>query len=836
MGSTERNGNGSRNGSGNGHGTVVWPAPLDDAPEHERGIELAQIWTILREGWRFITVIALAVIVLIMVVTLRARMEFTLRSSIYLGDLKSAGGMFEGLSAEFGGEKGDIGTEIEILRSRALMTDAVLTSGLNTRVTSGDWSPPRYWRWRLDSRDLRSLEGVWGELRAVSTRLTDSNSAERVVDIVFTTPSGYNVRSGENVLGTGTIGKPLILPGMELTLLAGTKRGPQAGSRYRLHVLSLDTVLEEVAKGFSARAPRASSLGSSQVNVVHLTLTTKAPFHGRMFLEQLMHRYLEQNLSWKTEEAGAAEKFLTKQLENIRDSVDKAGNDLAEFKKSSETIVLTEEAKSMIGQMGDLEQQRVAVRLQVTGLEQVKAALAKGNVSTEAYLLGEAQDTVLVAMSEMLVKAKQEHKRLGEQFTPDYPLVREAQASIDAQLAAIRSYVDNRLKRAKEQQAALDTAVDRYTEKLKKLPDAELKLATLTQKTEVYSKLYQFLLERQQQAALTKASTISKSRVLDPPIIPSREASPNLQTRGALAIFLGLFLGLAFVVARRQFATTFQSEQEVRSVLANASLFASIPRGARDKKADAGANPFEGFADLRSPFAEAFRLLRTNLYYSGSRDQDEVLLITSPGPGDGKTLTTLCLAAILTADGKRVLVIDGDMRKPSHHILLRQPQHVGLSGILTGATHWSKAVRTVHTPLGDISSITTGVAPPNPAELLSGPNLADFLAEAKAQYDFVLVDSPPFPLVSDALILSQSAVRGLSVIRVGNTRRRIAEEHVRRLSSAVRHHGIVINDVSSGQGYGYGYGYGESYGVTPTRRKRGLWRSKKDTSKPTHPS
>src|SRR5690606_39080712 len=115
----------------------------------------------------------------------------------------------------------------------------------------------------------------------------------------------------------------------------------------------------------------------------------------------------------------------------------------------------------------------------------------------------------------------QEHKRLTEQFTPDYPLVREAKAALDAQLNAVRSYVNNRLMRAREQVTSLDAAIEGYNEKLKDLPDAELKLATLTQETDVYSKLYQFILERQQQAALTKASTISNSRVLDAPILPS---------------------------------------------------------------------------------------------------------------------------------------------------------------------------------------------------------------------------------------------------------------------------------------------------------------------------
>jgi capsular exopolysaccharide synthesis family protein len=221
--------------------------------------------------------------------------------------------------------------------------------------------------------------------------------------------------------------------------------------------------------------------------------------------------------------------------------------------------------------------------------------------------------------------------------------------------------------------------------------------------------------------------------------------------------------------------------------------------------------PLEALADMRSPFAEAFRLLRTNLYYSGSRLDDKVIVVASSGPQDGKTLTTLCLAGMLAADGKRVLVIDGDMRKPSHHILLLQPQQPGLTGILTGKLHWSEAVHTVRTDFGEFGSISTGAPPPNPAELLSSPHLSTFLAEARAKYDYVLIDSPPFPLVSDALVLSHSADRLLSIVRVGISHRRIVWDHVRRLASTSSHYGLIINDVNSRGRYGYGYAYG--YGV-----------------------
>lgn len=846
MGNTDQNegsngyGNG-HDGNGNGHGaTVQWAAaPLEHRQDEDRGLELGHVWRILREGWRAIAVISFVVFAVIVGQTLRSPMEFQLKGSLYLGDLQSNGGLLDALSAQFdsGGEKGDIGTEIEILKSRELMNQAILASGLNARITPVGWTAPRYWRWRLDKRDLRSLEGGWGEVRAVSTRLTGSVERARILDVLFQSDTEYEIRDGNVQIGTGQLGKPLIAPGIEVTLIAGTDRSPKKGARYSLKIVPVAAALDGVAGSVSAKTPKASS--GSSIKVVHLQLTTTAPYQGREFLEQLMVSYLEQNLSWKTEEAAAAEKFLTTQLDGVRRSLKKAGEDLAAYKKGATSIVLTEEAKSIIEQIAKVEEERVAARLQVAALEQVRKALAKGSVPTEAYLLGEAQDTVLLSMSESLAKSQLEYTRLSGQFTPDYPVVREAKAGLDAQLATVRKYVETRLSRAQAQVTALDEAVANYGEKLKGMPDAELKLAELTREADVYSRLYSFLLERQQQAGLTKASTISKSRILDTPLLPTQESSPRLRARAGMGLFLGLLLGVAFVLLRWRLATTFRSESEVRKAMPGVPLFASVPKQPHDDKAEGDrASLFEALAaDLRSPFAEAFRLLRTNIYYSGSLEHDKVILMSSPSPADGKTMTTLCLAGLLAADGKKVLVVDGDMRKPSHHVILRQPQHPGLSGILTGEIHWSKAAHTVRSPFGEFSSISTGIVPPNPAELLSNSNLSSFLKEARNAFDIVLVDSPPFPLVSDGLVLSRHVDRLLSVIRVRNTHRSVATEHLRRLASVSQRYGIVINDVSEGSaygygnGYGYGYGYGVRYGYvsTPQSKKKAKKKSKAAT-------
>jgi len=226
-------------------------------------------------------------------------------------------------------------------------------------------------------------------------------------------------------------------------------------------------------------------------------------------------------------------------------------------------------------------------------------------------------------------------------------------------------------------------------------------------------------------------------------------------------------------------------------------------------------------ADLHSPFAEAFRHLRTNIYYAGPLKDDRVILMTSPSQGDGKTLCTLALAASLAADGKRVLVIEGDLHRPAHEALMDLDRGPGFSSLLTRQVEWREVVRTVTTPYGTFDVIPAGTVPPSPTELLSSPQFGLLVTLAKRTYDFVLIDSPPFPSVPDALIMSMHADRVLTVAQPQNTERRATEEHLRRFSASTPRYGVVMNAVDAATVvYGYGHHVGRRAAERHTRGGR----------------
>jgi succinoglycan biosynthesis transport protein ExoP len=218
--------------------------------------------------------------------------------------------------------------------------------------------------------------------------------------------------------------------------------------------------------------------------------------------------------------------------------------------------------------------------------------------------------------------------------------------------------------------------------------------------------------------------------------------------------------------------------------------------------------PSNALEDVRSPFSEAYRSVRTALQFSTESGVPRSLLITSSIPNEGKSTTALTLAQHFAQLGKRVLLIDADLRNPTLHKTLGIDNHLGLSNCLAGA---AKPQDVIHTPAeANLHVIPSGPLPPNPAELLSGHKLLSLLTVAMAKYDQVIIDGPPTMGLADAPIISHVAMGTLLVIDAGQTRKQLARAAVKRLLGARAHLvGALLTKVDSRTaGYG-GYGYAD---------------------------
>ena len=773
----------------------------------EDTLGLGRYWSALWARRGLVAGLVLLSLLVVSSLTAFSRMKFTATGSLYLGELegKSVGPANSDQFDLFANDQSDVGTELEIVHSRYLINEAIIESSLNVTVSRDGWKAPRYWEWRMNRRDPDLLDRDLKELHVTVRPVNDVFVPDRQLRVTFTTPTQFDVYDRNQRIGAGVLGTPAMLDGLSLTLAAGSGYSPAAGSVYTLRVDNIDSVYASVVNRLQVTLPKTSS-STSQVKVINLEFSDASPHRSAAFLRSLMSRYLGTRQSWKSEAASAAEAFVTAQLETMRRSLDDAEFKLTEYKKNSSVVVLGDETKAMVEQLGKYEQQRIAARMQVESLKQIQSALRSDGAPLEAYLVGDTQDTVLTGLAASLTKAQQELIDLKQRFTGDSSQIQGQESQVKTQLAMIRSYVANRLLRAQKELDSLGEMIRQYEQKLKTVPRAEQDLAQFSRNQEVYSNMYSFLLQRQQQIAVTKASTVSKNRILDRAAIPYRESEPRLLVRELAAGLIALLLASMAVLLWEHWTDKFQSEMDLRRAIGDIPVYGAVPNmsGAKRGGAASIARAVTSFAPRsRSAFAESFRLLRTSLYYTGHEKEDNVILLTSPDAGDGKTLCTLSLAVALAADGKRVLVVDADVHRPGHHQILQRAKDPGLGQILTQQLHWTDVVDHVEAPGGTFDSIAAGSVPSNATELFSRPIASSFLREASASYDYVLVDSAPFPLMSDALIMLPYVDRVMTVLRVGNSGHRSTYEHVSRLSSLTGHYGVIINGTRATETYGY---------------------------------
>jgi tyrosine-protein kinase Etk/Wzc len=778
------------------------PSPKAEPPP-EDNIGTGAIWRALRSQYRTVLAAGLVLPLITGAAIAMVRMSFSSTGRLYLGELDSndkahaPSGSFDFVAAG----ASDVASEIEIIKSQSIVHDAIAKTSLNATVAPADWSAPRFGEWLLRNRDSKLLIGAERDLIVRAAALRDGLLKAKEYDVRFVSETEFEVYENDQPLGHGLIGQPFNSPNASFTLGEGVEGGTRKNRSFSITIASMEETYENVLKNLTVGATKLSATSGEMAKVVTFEFADKSPQRSADFLRNLMGTYLDKRQSWKTADASAAESFVSGQLGEVRQTLDKTQQRLADYRTNTKLMVMDNEAKAMIEQMGKYEEQRVAARLQVSSLADIKRVLKDPNPQAEAFLVGDSSDTVLEGLARSLADSRKLLVELQGRFSSEAPDVRNMTAQVNAQLGTIRNYVSNKLNRAQENLGALNHVMQGYEEKLRSVPGAELHLAQLARESDVYTRLYSYLLERQQQAALLKASTVSKNRILDTPKAAVRESSPRAVLI-PLSSVLGLILGAVFVVFRHFSSGVVQSGVGLRAMTGEAKRIGSIPHATPPRRLPSNARAAVAKDVLvnypSTSFVDAFRTLREDLYQTGFSHGGHVVLVTSPCPGDGKTTTVLSLAALLAAGKRQVLVVDANLRDPSHHEVAGYPMGPGLGDVLSGQASWREVIHPVSGPFGEFYSIQAGGAVP--VDLLSGDQMARFLLDVRNRFEFVLIDSPSFPVAPDALGLARLSDGVVSVARIGHTPRELLAEHMSRMANAARRHLYLLNDTPDTHG------------------------------------
>ncbi|MDX3895632.1 polysaccharide biosynthesis tyrosine autokinase [Pusillimonas sp.] len=482
-----------------------------------------------------------------------------------------------------------------------------------------------------------------------------------------------------------------------------------------------------------------------QSGVLSAVLAGTDPKRITRILNAIGQAYVEQNIQRKAAEAEKSLDFLDDFLPELKAKMDEAADRYTAFRDEHGTFDLGTEGSLSLNTSVELQSQLFAL--------------------------------------------EQKRRELASLYTAEHPTLQV----VDRQIAAVKKEIEE------------------LSRKISALPDLEQRLLTLMQDVKVNGELYVNLLNSAQQLRLVKEGKIGNVRVVDQAVEPSRPIKPNKPLVLSVALLLGLILGVGAAFLRNMMRPGIKDPADIETTL-GLNVFATVPHTTRQTDlhrlitSRQSGNHVLASASPGDPAVESLRSLRTALQFAMLDAPNNIVLFSGPTPGIGKSFTSVNFAAVLGAAGKRVLLVDADLRKGYVHQYFGQERAHGLSELISGAISAEQAIRREVLPNVDL--IATGLLPPNPAELLLSPAAPKALEALAGRYDIVLLDTTPILAVSDAMALASHAGAVFLLARAEVTTLGELEESAKRLrQSGARINGVIFNDLSAtSRRYGSKYG------------------------------
>ncbi|WP_421706231.1 polysaccharide biosynthesis tyrosine autokinase [Alloalcanivorax xenomutans] len=496
-----------------------------------------------------------------------------------------------------------------------------------------------------------------------------------------------------------------------------------------------------------------ASLGVSEVGkqtgIINMSYTGANKGRIRAVLNAIADNYVLQNIQRTAEEAEKSLEFLDQQLPEIKSTLTSAEEKLNAYRLKSESVDLS------------LETQSVLERL----------------VSIEAKL------------NELKIKESE----VSARFTREHP--------------AYRTLL--------QQRRSLENEKAEINKQINELPETQQEILRLMRDVEVNQEIYVALLNKVQELRIMRASTVGNVRVIDNALVQPEPVKPQKGLVAALAALLGLMMSVGYVLVRAAFNRGVETPDQLEEQ--GISVYAAVPLSEHQQKLDrvmaalrrrkkGKHEPISLLAekDPGDLAIEALRSLRTSLHFAMMEADNKVLMISGPSPGVGKSFVTANLAAVLAQVGQRVVVVDADMRKGHLHRYFENDGQTGLSSFLSGQAGLEQVL--VQTQEENLSFISRGQIPPNPAELLMHKRFGELMDKLSEQFDLVLVDTPPILAVTDAAIVGQLAGTSLIVARYGQNSVKEIDVTINRFEqNKVTIKGAILNCIERRASNEYGY-------------------------------
>lgn len=555
----------------------------------------------------------------------------------------------------------------------------------------------------------------------------------------------YKIITPDEQTYTGIVGKHLQL-GNQNTRIIVNKMVAPFGQEFTITRFTQLAAIERVRKNLSVAAK------GKNVPILGLSMTGTDPIAIQNTLNRIIANYTEHNRNKDVQTATSGLKFINEELPILEDKLRDAENQLNVYRSRSGSLDVPSEARGTLESLNKIEMQMVDLRTEKSALSEV--------------------------------------------YTNEHPA----------------------FKALEEKMKVLEQAKLRLNTSISKMPQTQQEIIRLTRDVEINQAIYVQLLNKRQELSILSASSQGNVRLIDSAMTAEKPIKPKKTIIVALAGILGLFVSAAYYLLKALLKKGISSEEEISAL--GLDVLSTIPLSEVQYKRDtmfrkirknknARANSLLVIQDPTDPSIEALRALRTNLHFRSMGQDNKVVLISGATPEVGKSFVSANLAVLMAQAGRKVLLIDGDMRKGYLHTLLGQPEKVaGFADVL----QLNKLPKEFNefiqkTAIDGLEFMGIGSnTPKNPSELLLNNKLSQFLDWANQHYDHVILDTPPVLVVTDAAVMGQYAGTALLISRFGQTDVRELDHCISRFAvNNVNIDGVILNGVERTAKNYYGY-------------------------------
>lgn len=623
----------------------------------------------------------------------------------------------------------------------------------------------------------------------------------------------YALRQDGATLGTARYGERLQAAGIAFVV---PSRPDVTGGVVELAVIPLRNATSLVRGSIVTR-------GLPQTNIVEISFTGVEPALVKQAANAVAVSYREFSAADRLERARNRTTFIAQQLDAQRQQLQLAQDALRAFKERAQLSNVNAEQSALVGSIhrfeGDLDAARVKQRIYLRLIGRLEAA----DTATEELrrLAGTeaVQENGYIAnlYGRWFDLVKQREELLAQNKTPAHLDVKAVDRLITRTKEDLREASGLYLKGLQSRIESLQSTIASLRAETERYPSLEAQETRLLADVKSVQAVYDQLQAELQRSRIAERDEDASVRLIDEAQQPTVPIAPNRRRIFFTSVVFGLLLGLGVAILLENLDDSVKSPEEIQEGM-GLTVLGTIPR-IRAPTMSGSARPgaeerLVTHVDPRSPVAEAYRSLRTNLAFARVEQEVRTIVLTSPGPADGKSTTVANLAITFSQQGQRTLLIDADLRRAVIDKLFDVPRSPGLTDTLVGEASLDDVIR--ETSIPNLSVIGSGRFPPNPAELLGSTAMRDVLRTSAQQFDIVLLDSPPLLAVTDAAVLATMTDGAILIVRVGATAKAASRRAIMQLQTVrARVLGSVLNDVDFRQGAfagGYGYYYYYYYG------------------------